>query len=175
MIVVNGHEFITLRDEFYVNGKRVYEAYVNGVKVYPEGGGDTLYLIDTSGSSAGRQETVAEILDSYNYGKSYMLGSWTIDGQHCRVLCDWTTSFEEIKDAVLKSSLSGGNGAYDNDPTDVILNEYDEYQPNSIVVIGDYELQMDEEGKASVDALMGYANLYLINIGHSNEDWHEIG
>lgn len=143
---------------------KVYEVWVNGIKVYPEGGGDTLYLIDTSGSSAGRQEDVANILRDFNYGKSYMLGSWTIDGQHCKVLCDWTTSFEEVLDAVLKSNLSGGNGNYDNDPTDVILNEYDEYQPNTIVVVGDYELGIGEEERSELDALIGESNLYLINI-----------
>jgi hypothetical protein len=36
MIVVNGREYKTLSDEFFVNGKKVYEAYVNGELVYPE-------------------------------------------------------------------------------------------------------------------------------------------
>lgn len=36
-IVVNGSRFVTLADEFFVNGAKVYEAYANGVKVYPEG------------------------------------------------------------------------------------------------------------------------------------------
>lgn len=35
-IEVAGKRFVTLADEFFVNGSKVYEAYVNGVKVYPE-------------------------------------------------------------------------------------------------------------------------------------------
>ena len=75
MVVANGHEFITLRDEMYVNGKRVYEVYVNGVKVYPEGVGDALYLVDHSGSMGGRDNEVIEVLNHYNFGKSYAIGS----------------------------------------------------------------------------------------------------
>lgn len=175
MIVVNGREYRKLKDEIFVNGHKVYNVHVNGEKVYPEGYGDTMYLIDTSGSSSGRQETVVDIVNHFIYGSSFMLGSWTIDGQHCEVLCEWTNSIDDILEAVRASSLSGGNGNYDNDPTDVIVNEFETYQPNTIVVVGDYELMMDENGKASVDALIGAANLYLINIGHAGEDWYEIG
>ena len=35
MISANGHEYITLDDNFYVNGNKVYEATVNGRLVYP--------------------------------------------------------------------------------------------------------------------------------------------
>ena len=37
MISVGGHVFRTLKDEFFVNGSKVYRAYVNGIRVYPEG------------------------------------------------------------------------------------------------------------------------------------------
>lgn len=35
-IEVAGNRFVTLADEFFVNGAKVYEAYANGVKVYPD-------------------------------------------------------------------------------------------------------------------------------------------
>ena len=35
-IEVAGKRFVTLADEFFVNGAKVYEAYANGVKVYPD-------------------------------------------------------------------------------------------------------------------------------------------
>jgi hypothetical protein len=37
-IIVNGYEHRTLSQPLYVNGKRVMEAYANGVKVYPDDG-----------------------------------------------------------------------------------------------------------------------------------------
>ena len=37
MIIVNNIEYKTLNDELFVNGKKVYEVYVNNVKVYPDG------------------------------------------------------------------------------------------------------------------------------------------
>lgn len=175
MIVVNGVEYRKLKDEIFVNGVKVYNVHVNGVKVYPEGYGDTMYLIDTSGSSSGRQDTVVDIVENFIFGSSFMLGSWTIDGQHCKVLHEWTKNFEDILDAIRASSLNGGNGAYDTDPTDVIVNEFETYQPNTIVVIGDYELTITDDGKRAIDGLIGAANLYMINIGHAGEDWFEIG
>lgn len=36
-IVVNGKQFVTLSDEFFVNGAKVYAAFANGVQVYPDG------------------------------------------------------------------------------------------------------------------------------------------
>lgn len=35
-IEVAGKRFVTLADEFFVNGAKIYEAWANGVKVYPE-------------------------------------------------------------------------------------------------------------------------------------------
>lgn len=45
-VVVNGKQFVTLSDEFFVNGAKVYKAFANGVQVYPDDeGGKTSDLI----------------------------------------------------------------------------------------------------------------------------------
>jgi len=51
MILVGGKEFRTLQDEFFVNGSKCVEAYVNDVKVYPEEtiGGNVVFKCSGSG------------------------------------------------------------------------------------------------------------------------------
>lgn len=168
MVVANGHEFITLRDEMYVNGKRVYEVYVNGVKVYPEGGGDTLFIVDHSGSMNGwspaygmkRSDAAIEEMKNHNFGKSYTLCGLTNDNE-MRVVVNWTTSFEEILDVNSNGDFSSHSFG---DPSVAILATYEEYQPNSIVVISDDALRIGESERAALDELMGMSNLYLINV-----------
>lgn len=179
MIVVNGHEFITLRDEFYVNGKRVYEAYANGIKVYPEGGGDTLFIVDHSGSMSSwskpynmkRSDAAIEVMKKHNFGKSYTLCE-LLNDYTMRVVVSWTTSFEEILAMNSDAHFSGHSFA---DPSPAIISTYEEYQPNSIVVISDDALQIGESERAALDEMMGMSNLYLINVTKYEDSESESG
>lgn len=65
MIVANGHRYRTLADKFYVNGSQVKEAYVNGIKVYPETGHYATLLCATT------------IVDTHSHNTVPPTGWWT--------------------------------------------------------------------------------------------------
>ena len=63
MIIVNGHEFSSLINPIYINGKRVTQVWVNGIMVYPKSG-----KIETNVYNAG--DYLAH-LTGYGYDRYY--------------------------------------------------------------------------------------------------------
>lgn len=105
MIVVNGAKYRTLADKFYVNGARVYEAYANGVKVYPEDA--TVFYAVIDGTMAGTAQRTLNPDQKYvsEYNQPVTLSvPYTIDYSYAYQLpstFDPETSKVELLDGIV--------------------------------------------------------------------------
>ena len=151
-IVVDGAEFRTLEQELFVNGAKVYEVWVDGEKVYPDGYNGIMFFIDTSGSMSAGMAIVA--INSIMSSSRATFFSAKAYGDYSNIICDWTPDINEVISQVASQSFSGsGDDEYPLAAMKALVNDVWIGRPSHIAVIGDYEFSFSDADNADIDRL----------------------
>jgi len=189
MISVGGKDYITLKDDFYVNGKKVYEASVNGGVVYPRhvGGrfakiwGRTrancrfIYSDNVPWSYSGLGDSEWFIHDSGIVDYSYSAGFVIVLGSNNNKDFYIDNFYDPLGKVV-----GGEKHRYQGNSNDRVYNGYPLYHNNYLSYMNSSPVAYDiDSGKALMDGLTVYTkrpyrlndiNVYQYAIVYKNDN-----